>query len=87
MLHYLDIDEQDISIFKSKVAENVKRIRKEKNVTQTELALTIGHKSVSTIGKIEANLDNKHYNLEQLYKISRALNVDICEFFKNNKEG
>lgn len=86
MLHYLDIDEQDISIFKSKVAENVKRIRKEKNVTQTELALTIGHKSVSTIGKIEANLDNKHYNLEQLYKISRALNVDICEFFKNNKE-
>lgn len=53
-------------------------------MTQTELALTIGHKSVSTIGKIEANLDNKHYNLEQLYKISKALDVDICEFFKDS---
>lgn len=86
MLEFMDIDDNDIKIFQSKVAENVKRVRKEKNVTQTELALTIGHKSVSTIGKIEANLDNKHYNLEQLYKISRALNVDVCEFFRNNKE-
>ncbi|MDD2699324.1 MAG: helix-turn-helix transcriptional regulator [Arcobacteraceae bacterium] len=87
MLEFMDIDDNDIKIFQSKVAENVKKVRKEKNVTQTELALTIGHKSVSTIGKIEANLDNKHYNLEQLYKISRALNVDVCEFFRDNKEG
>jgi len=82
MLHYLDIENEDIKQFQNKIAQNIKRLRKEKNITQTELALTIGHKSVSTIGKIEANLDNKHYNIEQLYKISKALNVDICEFFK-----
>jgi transcriptional regulator with XRE-family HTH domain len=82
MLEFMDIDENDIKTFQNLVAQNVKRIRKERNFTQTELALTIGHKSVSTIGKIEANLDNKHYNLEQLYKISRALNVDVCTFFK-----
>ena len=64
------------------VAENVKRIRKEMGVTQLDLALTIGHKSMSTIAKIEASLENKHYNLEHIYKISKALNVDICEFFK-----
>ncbi len=81
MLEFMDIDENDIKKFQNLVAQNVKQIRKEKNITQTELALTIGHKSVSTIGKIEANLDNKHYNLEQLYKISRALNVHICAFF------
>ncbi|MCK9336332.1 MAG: helix-turn-helix transcriptional regulator [Arcobacteraceae bacterium] len=85
MLEFLDIDENDIKVFQNGVAQNVKRIRKEKNITQTELALTIGHKSMSTIGKIEANLENKHYNLEQLYKISKALNVDICKFFKNNE--
>jgi len=84
MLHYLDIDNEDIKQFQNKIAQNIKRIRKEKNVTQTELALTIGHKSVSTIGKIEANLDDKHYNIEQLYKISKALDVNICEFFRDN---
>jgi transcriptional regulator with XRE-family HTH domain len=82
MLHYLDIDEEDIKEFHLKIVNNVKQIRKEKNITQTELSQTIGHKSVSTIGKIEANIENKHYNIEQLYKISIALEVDISEFFK-----
>ena len=54
-----------------------------KKVSQTELAQTIGHRSVSTIGQIESQFKNKHYNIEQLYKISLALEVDICEFFKN----
>ena len=84
MLEYLDIDENDIINFKRSVANNVKEIRLSKNFTQFDLAQTIGHKSMSTIGKIEANLDNKHYNIEQLYKISKALDVDICEFFKFN---
>ncbi|MCD4758268.1 MAG: helix-turn-helix transcriptional regulator [Arcobacteraceae bacterium] len=82
MLHYLDIDEQDIQDFHLKIINNVRRIRKEKKITQTELSQTIGHKSVSTIGKIEANIENKHYNIEQLYKISIALDTDIGEFFK-----
>jgi len=34
------------------ISDNVKRIRKEKKVTQLDLALTIGHKSMSTIDKI-----------------------------------
>jgi transcriptional regulator with XRE-family HTH domain len=82
MLAYLDIDSQDINKFYYNVMENIKRIRKEKNITQTELAQTIGHKSVSTIGQIESGYKNKHYNLEQIYKISYALDVSICEFFK-----
>ncbi len=40
----------------------------------------IGHKSTSTIGKIEANIENKHFNIEQLYKISKVLKVDISIF-------
>lgn len=83
MLHYLDIDDHDIQKFKRKVVENVKKIRKNKNISQTDLAQTIGHKSVSTIGKIEADIEGKFYNIEQLYKISLALEVDICEFFKD----
>jgi len=62
--------------------ENIKKIRKSKNISQAELAQTIGHKSVSTIGQIESGYVNKHYNIEQLYKISLALDVDICEFLR-----
>jgi len=81
-LQYIEFSDEEIKQFHRQIAENVKRIRKSKNITQLDLALTIGHKSMSTIGKIEAGLENKHYNVEQLYKISKALNVDICELIK-----
>ncbi len=81
MLLYTEIDSKEINDFYKQIAKNVKKIRKEKEMTQTDLALSIGHKSVSTIGKIEAGLENKHYNIEQLYKISKVLNINIKELF------
>lgn len=81
-MNYLELTDEEIKNFHRQIANNIKKIRKEKNVTQLDLALTIGHKSMSTIGKIEAGLENKHYNVEQLYKIAKVLEVDICEFFK-----
>ena len=80
-MEYIKFSDEEIKKFHQLISENVKRIRKEKNITQLDLALTIGHKSMSTIGKIEAGLENKHYNVEQLYKIAKALDVHICEFF------
>ncbi len=81
MLLYLDIDEEEIKSFHRKIAKKVKEKRKEKNFSQTNLALSIGYKSVSIISKIEAGLEDKHYNIEQLYKISKALDIEIKEFF------
>ncbi len=86
MLEHIEISQEELESFYTFVASKVKKIRKEKNITQLDLALTIGHKSVSTIGKIEAGLENKHYNLEHLYKISKALQVDIKEFFIQESE-
>jgi len=40
---------------------------------------------MSTIGKIEAELENKHYNVEQLHKIAKVLEVNICEFFQETQ--
>jgi len=80
-LNFIDFTDKEVILFHQLITDNIKRIRKEKGITQLDLALTIGHKSMSTIGKIEAGLEKKHYNVEQLYKISKALEVDICEFF------
>ncbi|QKF68331.1 transcriptional regulator, XRE family [Arcobacter venerupis] len=80
---YSEIDTAEVDEFYRKIALNVKKHRLEKNISQMELALSMGHKSVSSIGKIEAGLENKHYNIENLYKIAKILDVDICNFFKN----
>jgi len=84
-LEHIEIDDEEIRTFYETIARNVKKVRKSKNVTQLDLALTIGHKSVSTIAKIEAGLENKHYNLEHLYKISKALEEDICVFLEKEE--
>jgi len=42
-----------------------------------QLALAIGHNSVGHIAKAELHKYNKHFNLEQLYKIAHILHVDI----------
>ena len=80
-MEHIEFTDKEVNAFHRKIIENIRRIRKEKGITQLELALTIGHKSMSTIGKIEANVEDKHYNIEHLYKIAKALDVDVCEFF------
>ncbi len=81
-MEHIEFTDKEVKAFHKKIIENIKRIRKDKGITQLELALTIGHKSMSTIGKIEANVEDKHYNIEHLYKIAKALDVDVCEFFE-----
>lgn len=58
-------------------------MRTAKDISQLELSLAIGYKSVSLITGAEAGYKNIHFNLEQLYRIAYALEVDIGEFFKD----
>jgi len=81
-MNHVEYTDEEIQQFHQKIASNIRQIRNDKGITQLDLALTIGHKSMSTIGKIEAGLEDKHYNIEHLYKIAKALDVDICEFLK-----
>ena len=72
-----DFAKLELENFYRKVGENVKKIRKEKNISQMELALAIGHNSVGHIAKAELYKYDKHFNLEQLFKISRVLNISL----------
>jgi len=73
-------DEKMLSIYKT-IGENVKRIRKEKNISQMQLSLAIGHKAVGTISMAELCINNKHFNIEHLVKIADVLEVDLNDFF------
>ena len=78
----IDIRDENIQSFYSVISNNVIRLRKEQKNSQLELAHSIGHTSSTFLGKAELLAENRHFNLEHVYKIATALNVDICEFFQ-----
>jgi transcriptional regulator with XRE-family HTH domain len=77
------IDKEKMQKIYKQIGANVKRVRKEKNVSQLALSLAIGHKAVGTISMAELTLNNKHFNLEHLFKMAEVLEVDVCEFLKD----
>ena len=77
-----DINNDQMKKIYQKIGLNVKRIRNSKNISQLALSLAIGHKAVGTISMAELGINNKHFNIEHLVKISDVLEVDICEFFE-----
>jgi len=76
------VEEIDIEVVHQAIGNNVAKFRKEKNMSQLDLSLKLGHKSVSIVASAERFYKKKHFNIEHLIKISHILEVDICEFFK-----
>jgi transcriptional regulator with XRE-family HTH domain len=76
-----EISQTDIDTLYRTIGMNVMRIRKEKGLTQLDLALAIGLKSVGLISVAELYHNKKHFNLEHLYKIAAVLDVTITDFF------
>lgn len=76
------LSDKAIAEFHRAVANRVAILRKERGLSQLDLSLAIGYKSVSLVAGAEAGYKNIHFNLEQLYRIASALEVDIVEFFK-----
>ncbi len=77
------IDKEKMQEIYKQIGANVKRVRTKKNVSQLALSLAIGHKAVGTVSMAELTLNNKHFNLEHLFKIAEVLEVDVCEFLKD----
>jgi len=82
MNEFSDIPKEEIEYFYKIVSNNVKKAREDANISQLELALKLGIKSVAFYSNCENLNYGKHFNLEHIYKISKALDIDICEFFK-----
>ena len=76
-------DKKMLDIYKT-IGQNVKRIRKEKKISQLALSLAIGHKAVGTVSMSELCINGKHFNIEHIYKIADVLDVDVCEFLKSD---
>ena len=78
----VEITEEELNEFYKRVGQNVKEQRKKHNITQMQLALAINHNSVGHVAKAELNKFNKHFSIQQLYKIAKVLKIDMCELIK-----
>lgn len=77
----LKISKKDNKYIYVIVGKNIKRIRKEKGLTQVQLADLIGYNE-GTIANIE-NSSYQTFSLEFVYVIAKTLNVPITEFFQD----
>ncbi len=73
----LNIDELHILIGK-----NVAKLRKQHGFSQLQLSLEMGNRSPSLLSSAEVYKNKRHFNIEQLHKIAKILDIDMCEFFK-----
>ncbi|AGZ82235.1 helix-turn-helix transcriptional regulator [Campylobacter fetus] len=74
--------EQENEEFFNLVANNIKKIRQARGLSQLETALSIGQASSGFYANMENNAHAKHFNLLHLFKLSKLFDCDICEFFK-----
>ena len=74
------MDEELIELHK-KIGNNVKKRRTALGYSQLHLSQEIGQKSTTILSQAELS-KNKHFNIEQLFKLSKALNCEICDFFE-----
>lgn len=77
-MQHKDINEEIIDLHK-KIGQNVQLKRVEKGFTQLKLAEAIGHSSTTIISQAEIG-SKKHFNIEQLYRISKILECNIADF-------
>jgi len=82
----IEISDEEIEKFYRLIGFNVKKLRHARGISQLQLALAIGLNSVSTVAKAEIGVENKHFNLEHLYKIAKVLEIELCDFMENSEK-
>lgn len=81
-IDFSNSSKEEIDNFHKNIGNKIRKYREEKNITQLDLALEIGIKSVAFYSNCENSRYGKHFNLEHLYKISKALHIPLSELFE-----
>ncbi|WP_263831711.1 helix-turn-helix transcriptional regulator [Sulfurospirillum oryzae] len=79
--NFSNTTDQEVMKFYADVSNKIKQLRTEANMTQLDLSLEIGIKSVAFYSNCENNRYGKHFNLEHIYKITKVFNMPLSFFF------
>jgi len=86
MLENETIRNETVEKIYKKIGENVKKYREQKGLSQLELALKMGFKSISLISQAELYKNKRHFNVEHLAKIAYILDIGIEKLFEGVNE-
>ena len=75
------ITNDELDTYFKNISKNIKKIRLEKNMSQLEVALSIGQNSAGFYANAENYAHNKKFNLEHLCKLAKLFEVDVKTFF------
>jgi transcriptional regulator with XRE-family HTH domain len=75
----VDLSEEELHKL---IGSNVAKLRKEKGLSQLTLSMEMGNKSPSLVSAAELYTNKRHFNIVQLQKIAKILDVSICSFFE-----
>jgi putative transcriptional regulator len=79
----LSVSDKMIMQFHKNIAQNVQKKRIDKGKSQLDIAYeALNLSNDSFVSKLENCSEGKHFNLEQLYRISIYLECDISDFLK-----
>lgn len=67
------------------LTEHIKKMRKERKISQLKLANILGHNSTSFIARIELRQNNANYNLAHLVILAQEWGIDIKELLPSLK--
>jgi transcriptional regulator with XRE-family HTH domain len=79
--NFSNATDKEIEHFYKEISQKVKHLRTQANMTQLDLSLEIGIKSVAFYSNCENNRYGKHFNLEHIYKIAKVFNTPLSVFF------
>ena len=77
-----EVSEDEVLKYHKSIGQHVKVLREAKNISQLDMALSIGIKSVAFYSNCENSKNDKHFNVGHLYKIMKILNIEMSDFFK-----
>ena len=76
------MEELDMEEIHKNIGNNVAKYRKEAGLSQLDLSLKLGHKSVSIVASAERFYKGKHFNINHIFQIAHILNIDVCKLIK-----
>jgi ribosome-binding protein aMBF1 (putative translation factor) len=76
------MNELNMEEIHKRIGVNVAKYRKEAGLSQLDLSLKLGHKSVSIVASAEKFYNGKHFNINHLFQIADILNIEVCELIK-----
>jgi len=82
----LTAEKDEIDVVNKLISLKIKSIRIEKGYSQLEIANLMGFNSPTFFGHAEANRENKYFNMEHIYMISKIFNVDMHKIIPNSQE-